>query len=195
MKVPPVEIIDTLLVESSSISVWSSISSSPTVDYPPRQECSSCKKKKRLRVSPDIGWVWTNQRRIGLRFGLPCRNESTGQTETYPYCFPITDIGNHVFWKQILLWEWEENTFPETSEKFVYYATIKREINRRLPYECRCDERLKPKTKRSTPLTYTGWSGGLEPFKIETRLIGERFSSVMGECVIVTVKVLSLYSK
>ncbi len=42
-------------------------------------------------------------------------------------------------------------------------------------------------------LTYTGWLGGLEYLKIETRLIDERFVSVMGECVIVTLKVCRLY--
>ena len=47
-----------------------------------------------------------------------------------------------------------------------------------------------PKTKveGSTRLTYTGFRGGLEhlkaSLKIETRLIDERFASVMGECVI-----------
>jgi hypothetical protein len=35
----------------------------------------------------------------------------------------------------------------------------------------------------------------LEDLKIETRLIDERFSIVMGECEIVTVKVCRLYSK
>jgi len=32
-------------------------------------------------------------------------------------------------------------------------------------------------------LVYTGLIGGLEHLKIETRLIDERFPSVMGECV------------
>ncbi len=36
---------------------------------------------------------------------------------------------------------------------------------------------------------YTVFRGGLEHLKIETRLINERFVSVMGECVIVTLKV------
>jgi hypothetical protein len=48
-------------------------------------------------------------------------------------------------------------------------------------YEYRCDERLKVKDEGSTRLTYTGWRGGLELLKIETRLIDQRFSSVMGE--------------
>jgi hypothetical protein len=51
-------------------------------------------------------------------------------------------------------------------------------------YECRCDERLKVKAEGSTLLGYTGLSGGLQHLKIETRLINERFVSVMGECVI-----------
>ena len=57
---------------------------------------------------------------------------------------------------------------------------------------CRCDERLKAKDERSTHLTYTVLRGGLEHLKIETRLIKERFPSVMGECVIVTLKVCRL---
>jgi hypothetical protein len=61
---------------------------------------------------------------------------------------------------------------------------IKREINRRPIYEYRCDERLKAKTEGSTHLTYTGLRGGLEHLKMETRLIDERFTSVMGECVV-----------
>ncbi len=69
----------------------------------------------------------------------------------------------------------------------------KRELNRRIINECRCNERLKPKDEGSTRLTYTGLCGGLEHLKIETRLIDERFASVMGECEIVTPKVLRLY--
>jgi hypothetical protein len=53
----------------------------------------------------------------------------------------------------------------------------------------RCDERLKTKAEESTRLAYTGFHGGLEHLKIETRLIDEKFTSVMVECVIVTVKV------
>ena len=58
---------------------------------------------------------------------------------------------------------------------------IKRDLKRKLIYECRCDDRLKPKTEGSTRLTYTGLCGGLEHLKIETMLIDERFVSVMGE--------------
>jgi hypothetical protein len=36
--------------------------------------------------------------------------------------------------------------------------------------------------------------GGLKDIKIEARLIDERSASVMGECVIVTLKVCRLYS-
>jgi hypothetical protein len=62
-------------------------------------------------------------------------------------------------------------------------------------HECRCDERLKVKDERSTFLTYTVFHGGLEHLKVETRLIDEMFASVMGECVIVTLKVHRLCSK
>jgi hypothetical protein len=67
---------------------------------------------------------------------------------------------------------------------FVYYESRKREIKTRPIYESRCDERLKPKGVESTFLTYTGFLGELEHLKIETRLIDEKFASVMGECVI-----------
>jgi hypothetical protein len=51
-------------------------------------------------------------------------------------------------------------------------------------YDFRCDERLEPKDDESTCLTYTGFLGELEYLKIETRLMDEKFTSVMGECVI-----------
>jgi hypothetical protein len=50
-------------------------------------------------------------------------------------------------------------------------------------YECRCDERLKRKTEKSTRLAYTGLLGELEHLKIKTRLEDEMFASVMGEYV------------
>jgi hypothetical protein len=55
--------------------------------------------------------------------------------------------------------------------------------------ECRCDERLKPKAEGSTRLTYTGLIGELKHLKIETRLIDQRFASVMGECDLETIGV------
>jgi hypothetical protein len=42
--------------------------------------------------------------------------------------------------------------------------------------KCRCDERLKVKVEETTRLVYTGFRGGLEHLKIETRLIDERFA-------------------
>ena len=68
------------------------------------------------------------------------------------------------------------------SSDSVYYETIKREVNRRLIHEGRCDGSLKGKPEESTRLTYNGLCGGLEHLKIETRLIDEMFASVMGEC-------------
>ena len=90
----------------------------------------------------------------------------------------------------------ETDHFLENMEDtlfFVHRKTIKREINKRLIYECRCDERLKVKPEGSTCLTYTGLNEGLEHPKIETKLINERFTSVMGECV--TPKTIRRYSK
>jgi hypothetical protein len=63
--------------------------------------------------------------------------------------------------------------------------SIKRDLKTRPIYECRCDERLKTKAEESTRLTYTGLLGELEHLKTKTRLIDEKFVSVMGECVFV----------
>ncbi len=66
-----------------------------------------------------------------------------------------------------------------------YYETIKREVKKKFIYECRCDERLKVKDERSTRLVYTVWCGGLEHRKMKTRLIDEKFPSVMDDRVFV----------
>ena len=49
--------------------------------------------------------------------------------------------------------------------------------------ECRCDERLKTKTKEFTRLTYTGWFGGMEHLKIETRSMNEKIANALCEYV------------
>ena len=66
----------------------------------------------------------------------------------------------------------------------VVYEEIKRELKVNHIYGCRCNERLEAKNEGPTRLTYTGLRGGLGHLKIETRLRGERFESVMGECAI-----------
>ncbi len=66
---------------------------------------------------------------------------------------------------------------------FVYYESRKRDLQTRPIYQCRCDERLKTKTEKSTRLTHTELIGELEHLKIKTRLINEMFVSVMGEYV------------
>ena len=53
--------------------------------------------------------------------------------------------------------------------------------------EGRCDEKLKTKAGGSTRLAYTGLHGGLEHLKIETRLIDERFASLMRYCLFLRV--------
>jgi hypothetical protein len=63
----------------------------------------------------------------------------------------------------------------------VDYESIKRELQTKPIYECRCDERLKTKAEESTRLSYTGLLGELEHLKIKTRSIDEMFPSVMGE--------------
>jgi hypothetical protein len=67
----------------------------------------------------------------------------------------------------------------------VYYETMKQELNKRLIHECRSDERQKAKAERSTRLAYTMLRGGVDHLKIKTRLIDEKFASVMVECVFV----------
>jgi hypothetical protein len=63
---------------------------------------------------------------------------------------------------------------------FVYYELIKRELKIKPTSECRCDERLKTKTEDSTCLSDNVLFGELEHLKIKTRLIDEKFASVMG---------------
>ncbi len=61
---------------------------------------------------------------------------------------------------------------------FVYYESIKWDLNIKLISECRCDERLKTKVEESTRLTHTGLIGELEHLKIKMRLMNEKFVSV-----------------
>ena len=61
---------------------------------------------------------------------------------------------------------------------------MKRELQIRCIYECRCDERLQTKTKEFTRLSHTGLVVELEHLKIKTRLTNEKFASVKGECEI-----------
>ena len=44
------------------------------------------------------------------------------------------------------------------SHMFVYYESIKRELDKRLIFDSRCDTRLKAKTEGCTRLAYTMWS-------------------------------------
>jgi hypothetical protein len=53
--------------------------------------------------------------------------------------------------------------------------SIKREVKTKPIYDCRCDERRKPKNDESTCLGYNGLLEELEYLKIETRLIDEKF--------------------
>ena len=47
--------------------------------------------------------------------------------------------------------------WDDANKRIVYYESIKRELNKRLIFECRCDARLKTKDEGSTRLAYTGW--------------------------------------
>jgi hypothetical protein len=76
-----------------------------------------------------------------------------------------------------------EGVPTRTFDFFVYYESIKRELQIRGIYECRCDERLQTKTKEFKHLAYTGLVLELEHLKIETRLIDEKFANTMGEYV------------
>jgi len=63
---------------------------------------------------------------------------------------------------------------------FIYYESTKRKLKTKCICGCRCYERLQPKTKEFTRLSYTELV--LEHLKIDTRLITEIFANVMGEC-------------
>jgi hypothetical protein len=69
------------------------------------------------------------------------------------------------------------------TEFFVYYESRNRELKTRPIYECRCDERLKTKSEKSTRLGCTRFLGELEHLKIKTWSIDEMFASVVGEYV------------
>ena len=75
------------------------------------------------------------------------------------------------------------NVFSHEVE-VVYYESMKRNRKIKPIYECRCDERLKTKTKEFTRLAYTGLVVELEHLKIKSRLTNEKFASVKGECEI-----------
>jgi hypothetical protein len=64
----------------------------------------------------------------------------------------------------------------------VYYESMKRKLQTKPIYECRCDGRLQ--TKRFTRLSHTGLVVELEHLKMKTRLTNEKFVSVKGECEI-----------
>ena len=72
----------------------------------------------------------------------------------------------------------------ETNDFLLFWTNINRELKGIHICGCQWNERLKDKTDGSTCLTYTGLCGEPEHLKIETRLIGESFECVMGECVI-----------
>jgi hypothetical protein len=74
--------------------------------------------------------------------------------------------------------------FQEKWWVIVHYEVIKQEVKRRPIHECRYVEKLKTKPEGSTRLTYIGFRGGpghLQHLRSKTRLIDERFTSVMGE--------------
>jgi hypothetical protein len=67
---------------------------------------------------------------------------------------------------------------------FVYDQETKRDLKRIPIYMCWYNERLKAKDEGSIRLVHTVLCGGLEQLRIETRLRGGMFESVMGDCVI-----------
>jgi hypothetical protein len=85
----------------------------------------------------------------------------------------ITTAGNDVLEGEAATENADFHTVSEFMEGIVvvYYETIKRELNTRLIYECRCDEKLKAKAEGSRRLAYTGLRGGLEHLMIKTRLM------------------------
>ncbi len=82
----------------------------------------------------------------------------------------LTPVPNHLLCFHFVVHKRSRHLNGEVGEKMVvyvvYYESIKRDLDRRLIYECRCDERLKNKTEGSTRLVYTGLRGELEHLKI-----------------------------
>ncbi len=74
-----------------------------------------------------------------------------------------------------------DDRFASVMGLFVYYESIKRELQMKPMYECRCAGRLQTKTEGFTRLSYAGLVVELEHLKIKTRLIDEEFASAMGE--------------
>ncbi len=61
-----------------------------------------------------------------------------------------------VNWRTVEFLRHKEFIFCVVYIRIVYYESIKRELKINPIYECRCDERLKPKVEESTRLGYTG---------------------------------------
>jgi hypothetical protein len=156
------------------------------------------------RCTHTLGILWYNvfhQRELVIMTRTRCYVENKvlhASSEFWSECSELSGVVKNSSWFldschgashrllnfSMILWRGGSYTFFSVDHHYVYYQAIKRELNRRLLYECRCDERLKAKAERSTRIAYTGLRGGLEHLKIETRLTDERFESVMGECVI-----------
>jgi len=93
-----------------------------------------------------------------------------GRNDFQGRCRQSSQILNK-YWNQysLLTSAWFIKNRQIENYRIVYYESIKREIQIRPIYECRCDESLKTKAKEFTRLPYTGLFGGLEHLKIETR--------------------------
>jgi hypothetical protein len=94
------------------------------------------------------------------------RERKQGDNQVSRVCVCVVFCVFRVFVMSVVCWWF----YYIRIKKVFYYETI----NNGQLYECRCDERLQTKTERSTRLTYTGFRGGLEHLKIESRLIDER---------------------
>jgi hypothetical protein len=79
-------------------------------------------------------------------------------------------------------WDWMSWPLCECRGRRLF--AIKREIKRRLIYEDRWDERLKPKNEESTRLGDNRLVVELEHLKTKTRLRDKKFTSVRDECEI-----------
>ncbi len=68
-------------------------------------------------------------------------------------------------------------------QNVVCYEYMKCEIQIRPTHGCQYDERLNTEVVESGSLVQVGFLGELEHLKIQTRLIDEKFPSLMGVCV------------
>ncbi len=127
--------------------------------------------------------VEQRQKRWSLLSGLgrlPKRSESWSTTQLinsltfWSTHWPFQPPSREPFWYPSGRYKYRDDrqdhlagTSCSQKDWVVYYESRNRDPKTRPIYECRCDERLKTKSEKSTRLGYTGLLGELEHLKIK----------------------------